>query len=733
MQHTTDYFSQSLQNYATAVDQKLSNLQADLGKVSTSSTTTDYLSQKTPANRDRVNKELQLQSIAGPWEALYVTDLNGKILATTSQKPIELGLPIFALPGGYGERFKILRDKNQIVSDVQNTAENVEFGDISMLRPIVVDGKTIGYTAGTYSLKNFENLLNISSGDNLHIYNSQALRVAQLGDVPVGFMHESIDKIYQNNKSVVEAKSININNNTQLIMLPAFGSGVISQLNWRIVGALNIDRILSDIDGFRREVYIVTFVVLFLVDVFLIFFFNWLIVNPLRYLKIIAQGIAAGDYKEHPLMDGRGDVIGRLQHSVSDMAQTLIHQQFLLEHKVKDQTIQLTNQVKDLSSAKAEILQSKAKDDALLSSIGEGVFAVNHNKEIILFNKAASNITGYSVEEVMGRKYDEILQFKVEKSHTGISTFIDQTLKGKQGVVQVNAFVKNKSGKWFPIADSVSPVVEKNTISGAIIVFRDITKELQIEETKTEFVSLASHQLRTPLTAISWYTELLLKDSHKDLTANQRKYIKEVQLGNERMVSLVNALLNLSRLELGTVAIDPQEISLSEVCESVQSEIKLLIKKRKQTFTVDVPSTVPAIKTDAQLLRIILQNFVTNAVKYTPENGTIEVHAEYINKNTTKYGQKISANTVLVSVEDNGYGIPKAENSKIFTKLYRASNIKTKNTDGTGLGMYMVKLLAEILKSSIWFTSIEGKGSTFYLAIPVDAKLNKAGNKPLEM
>lgn len=260
-------------------------------------------------------------------------------------------------------------------------------------------------------------------------------------------------------------------------------------------------------------------------------------------------------------------------------------------------------------------------------------------------------------------------------------------------------------------------------------VIWDITKEKLVDLEKTEFVSLASHQLKTPLTAISWYAEIILKKKQK-LNHEQLKYINEIANGNKRMIELVNALLNVSRLELGTVAIEPKKVAVSGVLSSLEDEFSQKIKHSKQSLKVKIAKTIPDIYTDEQLFRIVLQNLISNAVKYSPDKANIVVKVE--KSKTTKSGNNSASNGIVVSVQDNGYGIPQNAQDRIFEKLYRAENIKTLNTDGTGLGLYMSKLLAEALHGKLWFESKEGKGTTFFLQLPIKANIHRSGSKSLE-
>lgn len=279
-------------------------------------------------------------------------------------------------------------------------------------------------------------------------------------------------------------------------------------------------------------------------------------------------------------------------------------------------------------------------------------------------------------------------------------------------------------------------LVEKDKSGKAIKMIGvnwDVTKEKILDQEKTEFVSLASHQLRTPLTAIGWYTELLQKDVHKRLDAEQKKYLHEVAVGNKRMIELVNALLNISRLEMGTVMVEPKPTDIRSVIDSIHDELKHNLTKKKQKFQVVIAKAIPTIYSDPNLVRIIIQNLITNANKYTPDKGSIKVTVQFNTKNRIFNNHTVHKDSVIINVKDDGYGIPSREKKKIFEKMYRATNIRSKNTEGTGLGLYMVKMLCSIIKADIWFESKEKVGTDFFVVLSVHPKLEKSGTKQLEM
>jgi signal transduction histidine kinase len=278
---------------------------------------------------------------------------------------------------------------------------------------------------------------------------------------------------------------------------------------------------------------------------------------------------------------------------------------------------------------------------------------------------------------------------------------------------------KRKNGELYIAEARISPVVDA---SGSVRFFigieRDITKAKEVDRAKTEFVSLASHQLRTPLSIINWYTEMLLGGDKGGLTDGQKDYLNEIHNSNHRMIELVNALLNTSRIDMGTLAISPKPTDFSSVADIVISELAPQIDKKDLTLVRDYDK-VPVMPADPDLVRVIFQNLISNAVKYTPEKGRISVKME------------VSDEEALITVSDNGYGIPENQKEKIFTKLFRADNAREIDPDGTGLGLYIVKAIADASGGRVWFKSEENKGSTFFVALPISGMKSKKGTKSL--
>ena len=176
------------------------------------------------------------------------------------------------------------------------------------------------------------------------------------------------------------------------------------------------------------------------------------------------------------------------------------------------------------------------------------------------------------------------------------------------------------------------------------------------------------------------------------------------------MIGLVNALLSVSRMDLGTFILEPEPIDIVLLIENVVEEQKFAIKEKNIQLSLDFGQNIPIIQADPKLFSMVVQNLLSNAVKYTPVKGKIKISLSlnYIDRN------------ILFKINDTGYGIPKNQQDKIFKKLFRADNVREKDTEGTGLGLYIVKAIIDNSGGKVWFESKENKGSTFYVQLPCD-------------
>ncbi len=375
-----------------------------------------------------------------------------------------------------------------------------------------------------------------------------------------------------------------------------------------------------------------------------------------------------------------------------------------------------------VQTAAKQLEEQQVKQKAMLSSIGDGVLSIDSHEKIIFINHAAKVMLGWTKEEVLGRLIYDIIPMEDEhgkhlanKKRPSILALTSKTPASTNSY-----FCVRKDGTKFPVAAHATPVILDGTTIGSIEVIRDITHEKEVDRAKSEFVSLASHQLRTPLSIINWYLDALQQPKKKKDVAQEKAYLKEVFMANHRMVGLVDSLLNVSRLELGKMIIRPESFRVQDVVSEKMKELEPTIKKKNLKIFYEA-SSLPPVYTDPRLLEMVVNNFITNAIKYTPESGKLEVNLKKVSKlpNTVVPAVPRAQNFIIVSVKDTGYGIPKAQQASIFTRFFRADNVKTKDTQGEGLGLYLVSLIAKSLGWNVWFDSVEGKGSNFHVAIPL--------------
>lgn len=477
------------------------------------------------------------------------------------------------------------------------------------------------------------------------------------------------------------------------------------------------------------------------------------IVEPIKKLQIAAGLISRGDL-DYQVSIKTQDEIEDLANSFNEMALGLKSDKFELqnyshglESKVEEKIDDLQDKIIDLKIARDKIMnvaneideerqktvKEKNKIDAILHSIGDGVFVVDKDQKVVIINEVAASMAGYKAEEILGTKYTDKLNFVFEETGEKNIGFIDKAFETKKVQKMSNhTLLIDKNGNKIQVSDSAAPLFDADfNVIGCVVVFRNVTKEREVDKAKSEFVSLASHQLRTPLSVINWYSEMLLDGDAGQLNEEQKKYVREVYKGNQRMVELVNSLLNVSRLELGTFTVEPELIDIAALAKSAASELKPQIIKKKLNFQEHYGKELPMFNADSKLLRMVFQNLISNAVKYTPECGEINMYMDIIGVGEDFGGKIINEKSIAFFISDTGYGITLSQQNKIFSKLFRADNVREKDAEGTGLGLYIVKSIIDLSEGSIWFESVENTGTTFYVILPLEGMKKKEGVKKL--
>ncbi|MDA1209221.1 MAG: ATP-binding protein [bacterium] len=387
----------------------------------------------------------------------------------------------------------------------------------------------------------------------------------------------------------------------------------------------------------------------------------------------------------------------------------------LLDRSTEDLTKRLstlyTHMESEIAAQTEQIAQQYKKDRTILESIQHGVVLVSTDGLITEINKAGQEILGKASQDVLASNITDVMQVHLHSTIVPVARHpILHAVEVGSSVVsdpQVRWSVRHNDGHLVPIMLTVTPILEGDKILGAVAVFYDTTDERRIDYLKSEFISLASHQLRTPLSSMQWYIELFQSDDDgTELTAIQEEYLAEMDMATKRMINLVEALLRAARLEGEAITPDAEMVDIKTLVNDMGSELRSMVKDKKIGCKLTIPDEKCETSTDPVLLHIVFQNLFSNAVKYTPENGELAIKLES------------NAHAIKIYMSDTGIGIPAQDQKRMFEKLYRADNATQVDTDGNGLGLYISKMIMESLDGDITFTSQEGKGTTFVIELP---------------
>lgn len=373
--------------------------------------------------------------------------------------------------------------------------------------------------------------------------------------------------------------------------------------------------------------------------------------------------------------------------------------------------INLENALKTVYIERDLVREQKTKLEAILNSIGDAVFAVDKEKKVILFNSAAEKITGFSFKDIKNHLYSDYIKFIDEITKAEKNEFINAALSGEKTILSNHTVLVAKDKNLVSVDQTTAPIRNSlGEIIGCIIVFRDVTAKREVDRMRSDFISIASHQLRTPLSGMKWFLEILLNGDVGKLNPKQAGIIKETYANNQNMIDLVNKMLDMSRIESNRMVVNFERVNLADMVKKIIGEIKPMLRQKGQKihFT-GLKDTDLEVNADKILIKNILGNLISNASRYTPVGGEIKV----------KITQK-EKNSLLFSVKDNGIGIPKKEQYRIFKKFFRATNAVEFEANGTGLGLYIVKSILDIMGGKIWFKSEQNKGTEFLFTLPID-------------
>ena len=402
-----------------------------------------------------------------------------------------------------------------------------------------------------------------------------------------------------------------------------------------------------------------------------------IVARPVRRAKRHFDNIARGDLSK-PVLTGRTDEFGDMLRGLENMRQHLV-----AEIKAREEA------------------ERKYRD--IVERTVQGFYQGTEDGELLAANSALARMLGYdSPEQLLAEPAGIAKQLHVDPARREM--FVQQMRT--DGVVSgFEMRLRRRDGGIIWVSENALTVIDNRTGRSHWEGFLDdITARKEAEQLKSDFVSFVTHQLRTPLSGIRWMLELAQQSDPPEEVAS---FLADAHESARRLIGLVNDLLDAARLESGRITTESRAIDLRPLTQDLVTELAPLSETKGQRVSVDIGATVPPVLGDPQLVRQAMLNLLSNAIKYTPEGGAITIAASG------------DSSHVRWAVQDTGIGISVAAQRHLFEKFYRADNAQVVDTEGTGLGLYLVRLIAERSGGSVACESSEGAGSTFILRLPI--------------
>lgn len=373
------------------------------------------------------------------------------------------------------------------------------------------------------------------------------------------------------------------------------------------------------------------------------------------------------------------------------------------EEKLEKTQRALLNILEDVKEERERAEEEKNRTLAIIQNFADGILIFDEDNRLLMVNPKAESFFKIEQEEILGKSFSEFIRVPPLSFLT--SVFEDKI----KPISRKEVKVRNE----LILEVTTTPILIEGKTMGNLMILHDVTREKEIEKMKTEFVSVSAHQLRTPLSAIKWTLKMLLDGDLGELTKEQKEFVRKTYESNERMINLVNDLLNVTRIEEGRYLYHLVSVDFVSIVESLIKNYEEEAKRKDIDIYFQKPEKLAKVKVDVEKITLAVQNLLENAIKYTLPGGIVVVAIEEKKKE------------VEFSIKDTGVGIPKDQQHRIFTKFFRGTNAIKLETEGSGLGLFIAKNIIESHGGRIWFKSEEGKGTTFYFTLPLEEKFEE--------
>ncbi|PRY81424.1 cell wall metabolism sensor histidine kinase WalK [Alkalibacterium olivapovliticus] len=463
------------------------------------------------------------------------------------------------------------------------------------------------------------------------------------------------------------------NNRRWKVVEPVFSAEEDGQFLGAILMESNIESVYAQISQITL-IFLQSSAVAIILSLILANMVSRALTKPIKEMQIQTRQIADGDYSGTLKVYGE-DELGQLASLINDLSD-------------------------DVAEAQESIDAERRRLNSVLTHMTDGVVATDRRGKIIIINEMGQTMLELTEDEAIGENLLSVL--KVEEEITL------RMILEKQDDILINA---NQNGVMTILRASFSLIQrESGFISGIVCVLHDVTEQERIDEERKQFVSNVSHELRTPLTSMRSYIEALADGAWEDPELAPR-FLEVTQNETDRMIRMIQDLLHLSRIDSGKSALELEIVDITEMVDHVMNRFEMLIHSTEykgKDYQINKMLIEEAIfvEVDPDRMIQVLDNIMNNAIKYSPDGGTITGRMEK------------RADRVIISITDEGMGIPKADLYKIFSRFYRVDRARSRAMGGSGLGLAISKEVVEQHGGRIWAESTEGKGTTFYLSLP---------------
>ncbi|RWY86971.1 cell wall metabolism sensor histidine kinase WalK [Pediococcus acidilactici] len=472
--------------------------------------------------------------------------------------------------------------------------------------------------------------------------------------------------------------SYNKTNNTRyfISVVPLINtSGATNNLTGVVYIRANLESVYQNVNNITL-IFVVAALIAITIGLFLAVLIARAITRPIEEMRQRTMQIARGDYSGQVQIYG-DDELGQLAAAVNDLSVRVEESQELTESE-------------------------RRRLDSVLGYMTDGVLATDRRGRITIVNEMATDFLNLENDQIVGKSILDILDLR--------------------GSVTLRDLLENQDPEVLDLSTDEQDLIlhasfaliqrESGFISGLVCVLHDVTEQQKIDQDRKRFVSNVSHELRTPLTSMKSYIEALVDGAWKDPNVAPN-FLKVTQEETDRMMRMINDLLNLSRMDLGTARLDKEYVNLNELFNHILDRFDMILKngeKSEKNYTIkrDFTRRDIWVEVDTDKIQQVLDNIMNNAIKYSPDGGVITCRLVETH------------NHVIMSITDQGLGIPKEAISHVFDRFYRVDKARSRAQGGTGLGLAISKEVVQMHGGRIWVESREGEGSTFYISLPYE-------------